>query len=137
MQGFAQSPLRTLVLAVALAGSAMCQSGNIIEPANQLQVTNMADIFQLKVTNLANVTQSLSYNWVNTGDSAIVSNTSNLIGGTSSLTVRGPSGSTLHQSDLMTNGTSVTLKGTSGTWQILFSFTKTDGNVTVGIIRAP
>jgi hypothetical protein len=51
--------------------------------------------------------------------------------------VRGPTGSVLYQSDLSTNGTFPTIKGTTGVWQIQFSFEKTDGNITLRIVKAP
>lgn len=137
MKGFVRSPVRTLALAIVLAGSAMCSHDNIIGPENQLLVSLDPDNFQFKVSNLARVSQSVGYTWVNTGVSASVSNSSNLIGGTTSVTVRGPTGTVLYQSDLLTNGASSTMTGTAGNWEILFTFSKTDGNVTFQLQRAP
>jgi len=137
MQGVARLPLRTLALAVALAGSAMCTSGNIIEPFNQLQVSNVANDFQLQVNSLANVTQTLSYNWINTGDSAYVNKSSSVIDGTATLTVRGPTGTVLHQSALQNNGMFYSMKGTVGTWQIIVDLEKADGNIAFRVLKAP
>ena len=129
--------LGTLVLVALLAGSTVCSHDNVIGPENQLLLSNVADNFQFKVSSLANVTQSFGYNWINTGDSASISNASNLIGGTASLTVTGPTGSVLYHSDLTANGAFPSMKGTAGTWNIRFDFSKLDGNVTIQILKAP
>ena len=137
MKGFVRSPVRTLVLAIVLVGSTMFSGDNLLGTQNQLMVSLAPDNFGFKVSNMSNVSQSLSYNWVTTGDSAVVSNSSNLIGGTVAFTVRGPGGAALFQSALTTNGSAVTMPGTPGSWQIEFVFTKTDGNVTLTVVKAP
>jgi len=137
MKVFVRSPLRSMALAIALAGSTRCSGDNVLGPQNQLLVSTAADNFGFKVSNLANVTQTLSYNWTNTGTSATVTNSSNLIGGTVSFTVRGPGGTLLYGSDLMTNGSAATMTGTAGPWVIDFVFSKTDGNITLMVTKAP
>ncbi len=137
MRVFTQSPFRTLVLAIVLVGSTMCSGDNVLGVENQLMVSLAPDNFAFKVSNMSNVSQSLSYNWITTGDSAVVSNSSNLIGGTVAFTVRGPGGGVLFQSALTTNGSAVTMHGTPGSWQIEFVFSKTDGNVTLTVVKAP
>jgi hypothetical protein len=114
-----------------------CSSENVIGPGNQLQVTNATDNFQFQVSDLSNVTQRLTYNWSNTGDSANVNQASSLTGGTATLTVRGPSGTTLYESGLQANGTFHTQKGTTGTWQIEVVLTKADGTLNFRVQKAP
>ena len=132
-----RSTLGMLALAVALAGSAMCSSENVIGTTNQLQVNNAADDFQFQVSALDNVTQTLTYSWNNTGDSANVNQSSSVAGGTATLTVRGPTGTLLYQAGLDANGTFHTMKSTSGTWQIQVVLSKVDGTINFRVQKAP
>lgn len=122
-----------LVVTIALG----CGADNVIGPANQLQVTNAADNFQFQVSSLTGVTQTLTYSWTNTGDSANINQSSALTGGTATLTVRGPAGTVLYQSNLQSNGTFHSQLGTVGTWQIQVVLDRADGMVNFRVQKAP
>ena len=126
-----------LAVAIMLAGSTGCSHDNVIGPENQLLLDNAPDNFQFKVSSMSNVTQSFGYNWINTGDSASIYSASNVIGGTALLTVKGPTGTVLYQSALTAAGTSPSMKGPAGTWNVRFDFMQVDGNVTIQILKAP
>lgn len=121
--------LRRTCAVLAIAAVAACDSSNVIGPANQLQVTNATDDFQFQVTDLGNVTQTLTYSWANTGDSASINQSSAITGGSATLTVRGPTGTQLYQSNLTANGTFFTALGATGNWQIQVVLNKADGDV--------
>ena len=114
-----------------------CAGDNVIGPDNQLQVTNTADNFQFQVSNLNMVTQTLTYSWTNTGDSANVNQSSSLVGGAASLAIQGPTGNSMYSSNLQTNGTFHTVKGTSGAWQIIVVLNSADGNINFRVQKAP
>jgi len=129
--------LGAIGLAMSLSTFVACGSANVIGPANQLQVANVADNFQFQVTGLANVTQTLTYSWTNSGDSANINLASTLSGGTATLTVRGPTGTVLYQSGLQANGTFHTQKGTTGTWQVELVLAKATGTLNFRVQKAP
>lgn len=108
----------TLVPGLLLGSVGACGGGNVIGPANQLEVTNAADNFQWQVTALDNVTQTLTYNWQNTGTVAVVDHSpSGATSGTATLTIR--SGATeVYSRSLALDGTTDTSAGTAGTWTI-------------------
>lgn len=137
MQTIPRPRARAIALVVALGAFVACSSGNVIGPANQLQVSNVADNFQFQVTGLTNVTQTLTYTWSNTGDSASVNQASTLGSGTATVTVRGPTGTVLYQSGLQANGTFHTQKGTTGAWQVEVELTKVTGTLNFRVQKAP
>ena len=132
-----RSPLGISALTLALVGLATCTSSNVVGPSNQPQVTNVVDNFQFQVSNLNNVTQTLTYNWSNSGDSANVNQSSSLTSGAATLTIKGPTGTVLYQAGLQNNGTFHTLKGTTGTWQIVVAMNGAGGGLNFRVQKAP
>jgi hypothetical protein len=129
------SRLIPTTLAVALL--AACGGSNLVGPANQLQVANVADNFQWQVTGLNNVTQSFQYSWSNTGDSANVNIASSITGGSATLTISGPNNAVIYSGSLGANGTFHTAKSTAGTWTIAVALDKCDGTLNFRVQKAP
>ncbi len=120
----------------ALAACSSSASG-LIGPSNQLQVTDTTNNFQFQVSNLSNVTQTLSYNWLNTGDSATVNQASVLTAGTAFLKIKDSTGTQLYSAVLASNGTFSTLRGHTGTWQIQVTLTGATGTLNFRVQKAP
>ncbi len=121
---------------LALGSIAACGGGNVIGPANQLEVTNAADNFQWQVTALENVTQTLSYTWQNTGTVADVNQSTSISGGTATLTIK--SGTTqVYSRDLSLNGTVTTSAGTAGNWTIEVVLSKVNGTLNFRVQKKP
>ena len=119
--------LHRLAAALLLVGVAACDSGNVIGPENEPEVTNVADNFQWQVSNLNNVTQTLTYTWQNTGTMANVDQATSPSGGSATLTIRDADGAQVYSRGLSENGTFQTDTGTSGSWTIVAELSGADG----------
>jgi len=128
---------RRIATALVLVLLAACGGTNLVGPANQLQVANVADNFQWQVTGLNNVSQSFTYAWSNTGDSANVNIASSISGGSATLTITGPNNAVVYTGSLGANGTFHTAKSTVGTWTIAVALDKCDGTVNFRVQKAP
>jgi len=116
----------SLMLLAALAAAA-CGSDNVLGPDNQLQVSNNADTFEWQATALDKVSQTLSYNWTMTGTAANVNQSSNVTGGSATLTVRDDAGTVVYTASLGSNGTFTTDAGVAGTWSVEVRMNGTSG----------
>jgi len=119
--------LHRLAAALLLVGVAACDSGNVIGPENEPEVTNVADNFQWQVSNLSNVTQTLTYTWQNTGTVANVDQATSPSGGSATLTIRDADGTQVYGRGLSENGTFQTDTGPSGSWTIVVELSGADG----------
>lgn len=114
-------------LAVASAG---CGSDNVLGPANQLEVTNVADNFQLQASALDNVSQTLVYSWEMTGDVANVNQSGNVTAGSATLRILDGVGAEVYNRSLAETGTfQTTAGGSPGTWSIRVTLSGAGGTV--------
>ncbi|MDH3497072.1 MAG: hypothetical protein OER21_09925 [Gemmatimonadota bacterium] len=103
---------------VGMLSVAACDSGSVIGPDNQLQVTNATDNFQLQASALDNVSQTLTYTWQNTGTSANINQSGTLTAGSATLTIEDDAGTQVYSRSLGETGTFQTTAGTAGVWTI-------------------
>jgi hypothetical protein len=108
----------SIVTAVVLATAACGDSGTVLGPDNQLEVTNAADNFQLQATALENVSQTLSYVWQMSGEEGDVNQSGTLTDGTATLTILDDAGAEVYSRSLGQTGTFQTSTGVQGTWTI-------------------
>ncbi len=120
--------LRALGLALVLA-SAACDGANVIGPDNQLEVSNVAGIFEWQVTALDDVSQTLTYSWTNPGTTANVDQSSSVSAGTATLVVRDAANTQVYSRSLADDGTFTTAAGTTGVWTVVVTLTKTKGTL--------
>ena len=114
-----QKPLFSrIVLLGALFLATSCSDGNVLGPANSLELVNEVGTFAWQVTALDKVSQTLTYSWTNNGTVANVNKSSSLGSGSATLRVTDGAGTEVHSSSLSQNGTSQTSAGTSGTWTV-------------------
>lgn len=110
-------PLSWGLLAGTLALGA-CESGNVLGPANQLEVTNNADDFAAQATALDRVTQTLTYTWAMSGAVANVNQSGVVSGGTGTLVILDDAGTEVYTRALSQTGTFQTSAGVPGAWTI-------------------
>ena len=119
--------LNWLATALLLIAVAACDSGSLIGPENEPEVTNTADNFQWQVSNLAKVTQTLTYTWQNSGSMANVNQATSPSGGSVTLTIRDADGTQVYGRGLSENGTFQTDTGSSGAWTIVVQLSGANG----------
>ncbi len=121
MDTMARHARRLATALVLLALGACSDSGSILGPDNQVEVSNVADAFQWQASNLAEVTDTETFNWTITTPSASVSHSNAaLTGGTATLTVLDADGMQVYTAELgdASNGSGTTGSGTPGTWAV-------------------
>ena len=107
---------------VLLALGACSDSGSILGPDNQVQVSNVGDQFHWQASDLAKVTDTETYSWTITTPSASVSHSNaTLTGGTATVTVTDADGTQVYTAALSdaSNGEGTTGSGTPGTWTVI------------------
>lgn len=82
---------------LALGG---CDSGNVLGPDNQLQVTNNPDDFAIQATALDNISETLSYTWQMTGTMANVDQSGSVASGSGTLTILDDAGTEVYTRSL-------------------------------------
>ena len=111
----------TVLMLVALG--ACSDSGSILGPDNQVQVSSVADEFHWQASSLADVTDTETYNWTITTPSASVSHANAaLTGGTATVTITDADGMQVYTASLSdaSNGSGGTTgSGTAGTWTVV------------------
>jgi hypothetical protein len=119
-------------VAVALAVLA-CDSWAPFEP----EFTNNADDLQLQITGITpGVSGAEEVTWQNTGVLATVNQSSQLTGGTGTLTIRDAYGTLVYTGDLADNGSFVsTPAGVAGAWTVRVEADNLSGTVSVRIQR--
>jgi hypothetical protein len=100
---------------LALGG---CDSGNVLGPDNQLQVTNNPDDFAIQATALDNISETLSYTWQMTGTMANVDQSGSVASGSGTLTILDDAGTEVYTRSLAQTGSTQTSAGVAGAWTI-------------------
>ena len=85
---------------VALALAACSDSGSILGPDNQVEVSNVADSFHWQASNLADVTDTETYNWAVTTTTASINHSNAALSGTATVTVTDADGTPVYTAAL-------------------------------------
>jgi hypothetical protein len=115
-----------LALTVLLA-SVGCSDANILGPGNALEVANNPGTFEWQATALDKITQTVSYQWVSTGTTANVNQSSSITSGTATVRITDDTGAEVYSRSLRENGTDQTSVGVAGTWTITVSMNEASG----------
>jgi len=123
-------------VAAVVALAAAC--GNSTGPLApfQPQINNITDDFQFQATGVTNVTWTYNYNWLNSGDSATVNQSTTITTGAAVLTIYDSTGTQLYTQSLSANGTYGMTKGIHGRWHVKVQFTNYSGTVNFRIQKA-
>lgn len=113
---------RLFATVVALLVLGACSdSGSILGPDNQVQVSNVADAFHWQASSLADVTDTETYSWAVTTTMASVNHSNAALSGTATVTVTDADGTQVYTAALSdaSNGDAVTTAGVAGTWTVV------------------
>jgi len=100
-----------------------------VSPGRDWQVNNAPDTFQFQATAMENYTTTLQYSWSNSGTTANVDQSSSVSDGSASLTLRDANGTQVYSRNLGQNGSFSSAAGTSGTWTVTVTMSKTTGTL--------
>ena len=132
---------RVATALVLFALIACSDSGSILGPDNQVQISNVSDAFAWQASNLANSTDTQSYSWTITTPSASISHSNaSLTGGTATLTVFDADGTQVYSAALSdaSNGSGTTGSGTAGTWTVTVTLSgATTAHINFQIVDVP
>ena len=113
---------RLFATVVALLALGACSdSGSILGPDNQVEVSNVADAFHWQASSLADVTDTETYSWTITTTTASVSHSNAALSGTATVTVTDADGTQVYAGALSdaSNGDDLTTAGVAGTWTVV------------------
>ena len=116
---------------LALASLLACGGGSALDqPQYQPQIVNVTDSFAFQLTGVNSGDGVLNYTWRNTGTGASIDRSSNVSGGTVTLTVRDAAGVQVYQSPLQgVSGSVSTASGAAGDWTIVVDFAQATGTI--------
>jgi len=126
MRKLASVMIACLILMAAI-GCSTGNGGNPPPPAFLPHVVDSQDNFQFGVTGVSKVTQTLTYQWQNTGDAAIIDQTGSVSAGSAMIKVLDANNSEVYSADLNSSGSFVSTTGTAGLWTIQVVLSKTSG----------
>jgi hypothetical protein len=115
------------IVTAALLGCSSSSTGPLAP--FQPQINNIADNFQFQATGVTNVTWTYTYTWSNSGDSATVTQSTTVTGGSAVLTILDNNNAQVYSQSLSANGTFGVTKGLHGSWTIKVAFTNYSGTV--------
>lgn len=118
-----------ILLAGVLALAGCGDSGNVIGPENQPEVSNVAGTFEWQVTDLSSVSQELTYTWTSTSSTVDVNQATSLSGGSATLRVLDADGAEVYAADLDQNGTFQTDAGAAGDWTVVVTLSDASGSL--------
>jgi len=121
--------VRTGMFLLTVAGAAACGNSSGPLAPYQPQINNVTDNFQFQATGVSTVTWTYTYQWLNTGDSATVNQSTNVSSGSATLTISDSTGAQLYSQSLSANGTFGMTKGIHGHWTVKVQFTNYSGTV--------
>lgn len=112
---------RLFATALALLALGACSdSGSILGPDNQVEVSNVADAFHWQASSLADVSDTETYSWTITTTTASVSHSNAVLSGTATVTLTDADGMQVYTSALSDASLdATTTAGTAGTWTVI------------------
>ena len=112
---------RLFATALALLALGACSdSGSILGPDNQVEVSNVADAFHWQASSLTDVSDTETYSWTITTTTASVSHSNAALSGTATVTVTDADGTQVYTSALSDASVdATTTAGTAGTWSVI------------------
>jgi hypothetical protein len=93
----------------------------------QPEIRNNPDSFEFQVTGVQNGSATFSYTWQNSGPRATIDQSSSLLGGSVTITIKDAAGNLVYSNSLGLNGTFLTAVGSPGAWTIQLDFINASG----------
>jgi len=126
---------------LVLAGLALaCQDDiRVLGPENNPVLVNKTDTLSFQATGLDNVHGIFTWNWTNTGSTAVIDHRSLVPHGVTQLTIIDAAGDTVYTDNIQLVYQEVhhSSTGTPGTWVVELGMYGTTGDVDFSVIGAP
>jgi hypothetical protein len=104
----------------------------VVEP----EIVSRADGFDFRAAGLAGVSQRVTHSWPHTAAVASVTQSSTVVSGAATLTVRDGAGVTVYARSLNVTGSFTTGRGTPGQWTIEVEVSELSGTVAFSVRSA-
>ena len=132
-QGVKTSQVAWVIAAVVISGCEAALDPSPVDPVMEPEIVARADGFDFRAAGLTGISQRVTYTWPHSGSVAIVTQSSTVVSGAATLTVRDSAGLAVYARTLSVSGSFVTGRGAPGPWTIAVEASDFSGTVAFSV----